>query len=171
MPGERILLGRVVGVFGVAGWVKIESFTEPRENLLKYRPWRLRLGEGEQVVELDVERPRGRAQGKGMVAELPEVSDRDAAAKWVGAEIWVDRARLPKLKRGEIYWADLEGLTVIAQDGTRFGTVSHLFATGANDVLVVRGERERLIPYLPNSVVLSIDLDAREMRVDWDPEF
>ena len=171
MPSEPILLGRIVGVFGVAGWVKLESFTEPRENLLKYRPWRLRRGEGEQAIELEVERPRGRAQGKGMMAELPGIADRDAAACWVGAEIWVDRARLPKLKRGEVYWADLEGLTVIATNGTTLGTVSHLFATGANDVLVVRGERERLIPYLPNSVVLSVDLNAREIRVDWDPEY
>jgi 16S rRNA processing protein RimM len=166
-----MLLGRVVGVFGVDGWVKIESYADPRENLLKYRPWRLRRGEGDQATEVEVQRPRGRVQGKGMVAELPGVADRDAAASWVGAEIWVDRSRLPKLKPGEIYWADMEGLAVITTDGTRLGTVSHLFATGANDVLVVRGERERLIPYLPGRVVLSIDMAAREMRVDWDPEF
>jgi 16S rRNA processing protein RimM len=162
-----VLLGRIVGVFGVEGWVKVHSYTEPRENILRYRPWRLRQGDVERVIE----QPRGRVQGKGLAAKLPGIDDRDAAAALAGSEIWIARAALPKPKRGEYYWTDLEGLEVVAADGTALGRVSHLFATGANDVLVVRGERERLIPFLPGAVVKDVDLDAGTIRVEWDPEF
>ena len=166
--GDRlVLLGRIVGVFGVQGWVKVESFTEPRDNILRYKPWRVRRGTSESLVA----KPQGRAQGKGIVALLPETADRDAAAALVGAEIWIERDRLPKPRKGEWYWTDLEGLEVVTLQGVRLGTVSHLVATGANDVLVVAGERERLIPFLPGSTVSEVDLAARTIRVDWDPEF
>jgi 16S rRNA processing protein RimM len=162
-----VLLGRIVGVFGVEGWVKVHSYTEPRENILRYRPWRLRQGDAERVIE----KPQGRVHGKGLVAKLTGIDDRDAAAALSGSEVWIARDALPKPRRGEYYWADLEGLEVITGDGTALGRVSHLFATGANDVLVVRGERERLIPFLPGAVVTDVDLDAGLIRVDWDPEF
>ncbi len=95
----------------------------------------------------------GRAQGKGMIARLPGIDDRDAAAELLGAEIRILRSALPKPKRGEYYWIDLEGLSVSSVEGVELGRVSHLFATGANDVLVVRdGDRERLIPYVMGAV-------------------
>ena len=165
-PG-RVLLGKIVGVFGVEGWVKVHSYTEPRENLLRYKPWIVRGASGESVVE----KPQGRVQGPGLVAKLPGVEDRDRAAGMIGAEILVDRAQLPKAKPGEYYWSDLEGLEVKLEDGTSLGTVSHLFSTGANDVIVVRGERERLLPYIPGDVVKVVDLEGRVIVVDWDPEF
>ncbi|HVF33964.1 MAG TPA: ribosome maturation factor RimM [Candidatus Saccharimonadia bacterium] len=165
-PG-RVLLGKVVGVFGVEGWVKVHSYTEPRENLFRYKPWIVRSASGDRTVE----KPTGRVQGQGIVAQLPEVADRDAAAALIGAEILVDRSTLPQPKQGEYYWSDLEGLEVKLEDGTLLGTVSHLFSTGANDVLVVRGTRERLLPYLPGDVVKKIDLERRVIEVDWDPEF
>ena len=163
---RRVLLGRIVGVFGIAGWVKVESFTEPRENILRYRPWIVVHG----GQETEVSKPEGRTQGKGFVAKLPQAEDRDQAAALVGAEIHVDRAQLPKAAEGEIYWADLEGLEVVLEDGTVLGKVSHLFPTGANDVIVVRGAKERLIPYV-NDVVKAVDLDAKRITVDWDPDF
>ena len=163
---RRILLGRVVGVFGVAGWVKVESFTEPRDNILRYRPWTVVHG----GVETEVAKPQGRLQGKGLVAKLPQADDRDQAAALHGAEIFGDRAQLPKAGDNEIYWADLEGLEVVLEDGTSLGTVSHLFPTGANDVIVVRGAKERLIPYV-DGVVKQVDLGAKRVTVDWDPEF
>ena len=153
-------------MFGIAGWVKIESFTEPRENILRYRPWTLVHG----GVETEVAKPQGRTQGKGFVAKLPQADDRDQAAALLGAEIFIDRAQLPKAEEGEIYWADLEGLEVVLEDGTVLGNVSHLFPTGANDVIVVRGTRERLIPYVTD-VVKSVDLEAKRITVDWDPDF
>ncbi|HEY6941498.1 ribosome maturation factor RimM [Dokdonella sp.] len=163
-----VLLGKVVGVHGVRGELKLESYTEPRTQIFRYMPWRMRSAAGETVVEGG----RGRAQGKGIVAELPGVTDRDAAAALVGTEIWVARSALPKAAPGEYYWADLEGLEVVTVEGRALGRVSHLIATGSNDVLVVRdAERERLIPFLPGRFVTAVDLDGGLITVDWDPEF
>jgi 16S rRNA processing protein RimM len=169
MSGERrVLLGKVVGVFGVRGWLKLQSHTEPRSALFDYRPWTLR----HRGVERSVEKIEGREQGRGLVASFPGIDTREAAETLIGAEIWVDRAQLPKPRRGEYYWVDLETLAVQTVDGVALGRVSHLFATGANDVLVaVDGERERLIPFLPDDVVKKVDLEAGLIVVDWDPEF
>ncbi len=165
---RRVLLGKIVGLFGVDGWVKVESYTEPRVRIFKYLPWSLKTGAG----EIQVTQVQGRAHGKGLVALLPEVEDRDAAQVWIGAEIWVQRSALPKAKRGEYYWADLEGLDVVNLDGVAFGKVSHLFSTGANDVIVVRdGVRERLIPFVLKQFVMEVNLDSARITVDWDPDF
>lgn len=168
MSADRLLaVGRIVGIHGVDGWVKLESWTEPRLRIFSYRPWRLTLA----GTEFEVASASGHEQGKGMVAKLPGCDDRDAAAKLIGAEIQVPRSALPKPKRGEYYWTDLEGLAVVTVDGVDFGIVSHLFSTGANDVLVVHGERERLIPYVTGQFVKEVDLKAGRITVDWDPDF
>lgn len=167
MDDRQVLLGRIVGVFGVEGWVKLHSFTEPRENIFRYKPWTLRGPAGESTVD----KPQGRAQGKGVVARLSGVDDRDAAAALVGTEIWVPREALPKPRQGEYYWADLEGMAVRTVEGVDLGRVSHLFATGANDVMVVQGDRERLIPFVVGLQVVAVDVDARCIEVDWDPAF
>ena len=169
--GRRVLLGRIVGVSGVQGWIKLESWTDPREGIFDYSPWVLvRQGHGaveeREIVPLD-----GRAQGKGIVARLPGVEDREQARQWVGFDIFVPRAALPPPGPDEFYWIDLEGLAVQTVDGVDLGRVSHLFETGSNDVLVVRGARERLIPFLRPDVVRSIDFDRGSITVDWDPDF
>jgi 16S rRNA processing protein RimM len=167
--GEKlVLLGRIVGVHGVRGELKLESYTEPRTQIFSYQPWLLRSASGEKQIQ-DC---RGRTQGKGLVAELPGIADRDAAAALVGGEIWVARSALPAAKPGEYYWSDLEGLEVVTIEGVSLGKVSHLIATGANDVLVVMdGKRERLIPFLVGQFVTNVDLGAASVTVDWDPEF
>lgn len=163
-----LVVGKVVGLSGVQGWIKLESYTEPRMRIFAYQPWLLNKGEEAR----EISGAHGREQGKGMIAALPGIADRDAAAALVGAEIRVLRAVLPKPKRGEYYWTDLEGMEVVAVDGTALGRVSHLFATGANDVLVARdGERERLIPFVLDQFVRAVDLDKRRITVDWDPNF
>jgi 16S rRNA processing protein RimM len=163
-----LVVGKVVGLSGVQGWIKLESYTEPRMRIFAYQPWLLSKGaEGREISGA-----HGREQGKGMIAALPGVTDCDAAAALVGWEIRVPRSALPKAKRGEYYWTDLEGMEVVAIDGTALGRVSHLFATGANDVLVAHdGERERLIPFVLNQYVHAVDLDKRRITVDWDPNF
>ena len=166
-PDRLLTVGRIVGIHGVDGWVKLESWTEPRLRIFSYRPWRLTLAGS----EFEAASAQGHEQGKGMVAKLPGCDDRVAAAKLVGATIQVPRSALPKPKRGEYYWTDLEGLIVVTVDGVDLGKVSHLFATGANDVLVVRGERERLIPFVTGQFVKEVDLKAGRITVDWDPEF
>jgi len=165
---RRILLGKIVALFGVDGWVKVESYTEPRMRIFKYLPWCLKT----QAGETQIAQVQGRAHGQGLVALLPQVEDRNAAQAWIGAEVWVQRSALPKAKRGEYYWADLEGLDVVNLDGVAFGKVSHLFSTGANDVIVVRdGGRERLIPFVLKQFVTEINLDSARITVDWDPDF
>lgn len=163
-----VLLGKIVGVHGVRGELKLESYTEPRAQIFSYRPWLMRSAAG----EISVDECRGRTQGKGLVAELPGIADRDAAVALVGTEIWVTRSVLPAPKPGEYYWSDLEGLEVVTVEGVALGRVSHLVATGSNDVLVVKdAKRERLIPFLFGSYVTSVDFDAGRVTVDWDPDF
>lgn len=162
-----VLVGRIVGLSGVHGEVKLESYTEPRTRIFSYQPWMLKSDSGES----EISGCRGRAQGKGIVATLPDIGDRDAAARLVGSEIWVRRSALPRSKRGEYYWADLEGLEVVTVEGVTLGKVSHLVSTGANDVLVVSGERERLIPFVIDDYVKAVDFDRGRITVDWDPEF
>ncbi len=167
--GEKlVLLGRIVGVHGVRGELKLESYTEPRMQIFRYQPWLLRSASGERKIDAC----HGRTQGKGIVAELPGIADRDAAAALVGAEIWVMRSVLPAPQLGEYYWSDLEGLEVVTVEGVSLGKVSHLVATGANDVLVVKdAKRERLIPFLIGQFVMKVDFEAASLTVDWDPEF
>lgn len=147
------------------GWVKVFSDTRPRENILDYSPWLVKQRDGWKEVAL----AEGRVHGRGVIARLEGYSDRDQAQTLMGAEIAIRRSQLPPPKAGEHYWADLEGLRVVNLQGVELGTVSHLFETGANDVLVVTGERERLLPYTRH-VIREVDLTARVLRVDWDPE-
>ena len=164
---RRILLGRVLGAFGVRGEIKLQSFTDPPMALLRYQPWQLQHA----GVESELSGVNGRETAKGVVARFPGVEDRDAAEALRGAEVWVARSRLPAPKPGEYYWVDLEGLTVVNREGVELGTVSHLFETAANDVMVVTGDRERLIPYLPDRFVFDIDFEAKKITVDWDADF
>lgn len=164
---RRILLGRVAGVHGVRGGLKIESFTEPRGQILEYQPWTLRHAGAESVWRAHalVREPR-------LAVRLDGIDDRDAAAALIGAEIWVGREQLPTPPAGEYYWADLEGLAVVNLEGIELGVVERVFATGANDVLVVRSnDAERLIPFVQGSHVREIDLAAGRMLVDWDADF
>lgn len=168
MSQERLIkLGKVVGVHGVRGELKIESHTDPRDRLFRYQPWTLRQGRSER----ELEGVTGQDNGRNVLARFPGVEDRDQALALVGAEIWVPRSHLPPPAPGEYYWVDLEGLPVRTVDGVDLGTVSHLLATGANDVVVVRGERERYIPFIQGDVIRSIDIDGGGLVVDWDPDF
>lgn len=164
---RRISAGKISGVFGIKGWVKVFSFTDPKENILGYSPWLLR--KGDFVGEFKV--LTGKAQGRSVVAQLEGINDRDEAAKLQGAEIEILYSQLPEAEHGSYYWADLIGLKVITTQGVELGRVDHLMETGANDVLVVSGDKERLIPFLQPQTVISIDLDAGILIVDWDPEF
>lgn len=167
---EPVIMGRISGLYGVRGWVKVYSYSEPRDNILQYTTWLIRPQGGKQAWR-EIGNLNGRVHGKGIVVQLEGVNDRDMAASLIGYEIAIRREQFPALEEGEFYWADLEGLRVLNQDDVDLGTVKGLFSTGANDVMVVKGERERLIPFIREQVIRSIDLAAGEIRVDWDPEF
>jgi len=164
---QLIVVGKISGLFGVKGWIKVYSFTEPRENILTYSPWTLKKGtDVKQMTVLD-----GSLHGKAIVAGLEGITDRDLATTLVGYEILIDANNLPKPPEGEYYWRDLIGLQVETEQSVVLGIVDYLLETGSNDVLVVKGERERLIPFLQGQFVKKIDLQTGKMIVDWDPEF
>jgi len=165
---RRILLGRVAGAFGVRGEIKLESWTEPRSAIFRYQPWILRSPSGQESTLTGV---RGRDSGKHLVARFPGVEDRDTVEAMRGTEVFVARSVLPPPQPDEYYWVDLEGLDVQTVEGLSLGTVSHLFSTGSNDVLVARGDRERMIPFVQPDFIRSVDFEANLIVVDWDPEF
>jgi 16S rRNA processing protein RimM len=170
---KRILVGRIHGAFGVRGEIKLESFTDPVRGILRYQPWILRDARG---AERELSGAHGRETAKGLVATLPGVEDRDAADALRGTEVWVPRAVLPPPGPGEYYWVDLEGMRVVNLEGADLGTVTHLFATGANDVLVTQGgvpgsSPERMIPFLQPDTIRAVDFDAGLVTVDWDADF
>jgi 16S rRNA processing protein RimM len=164
---RRVLLGKVLGALGLRGELKLQSFTRPREALFGYQPWIL----AQRGVERQLFGARGEDNGRHLVARFPGIEDRTAAEALRGAEIWILRSQLPPPQPGEYYWVDLEGLRVRNLEGVDFGVVSHLFDTGANEVLVAHGERERLIPFVQPDFVKSVDFEAGCITVDWDPDF
>ena len=160
----QVVLGRIAGVFGVKGWVKVFSHTEPREGILKYQNWLLKRGDSWQAVTVE----DGKPHGKSVIAKLADVEDRDAAADLLDTDIAVSREDMPATQAGEYYWADLEGLQVVHRDGRSLGKVAYLMATGANDVLVVDGDGESLIPFVMGEVILDVDLALGQISVDWE---
>lgn len=167
-PTRRILVGRIHGAFGVRGELKLESLTDPQTNLLRYAPLILRDAQGR---EREVTGARARVGGKGLIGTFPGVDDRDAAEALRGAELYVLRSALPPPKDGEFYWIDLEGMRVVNLEGIEFGNVSSVFSNGANDVMVVRGDRERLVPFARPDYVKSLDFEDGTIVVDWDADF
>jgi 16S rRNA processing protein RimM len=180
--GEWLVVGRITGCYGIKGWVKIHSYTDPQENLLGFGQWMLRRRDGVEPIDFD----DGRVQGRGLVAHIAGVDDRTLAEAYSGLEIAVRAECLPRLEQGDYYWSQLQGLQVWCRDGSRrgtgeqgaaqrvlLGTVDYLIETGANDVLVVKpsagsiDDRERLIPYLPGDVVTGVYLDRAVIEVDW----
>ncbi len=160
---KTVVLGRILGVYGVRGWLKVFSETSPLENIFSYSPWLIE-GDDQQVVGW-------RRHGKGLVAQLQGYDDRDQARTLTGKAISIRRDQLPPPSADECYWVDLQGLRVETREGVLLGQVSHLIETGSNDVLVVRGARERLLPFIWGQFVLDVDFDAGLVLVDWDPEF
>ncbi len=181
------LLGVITGHHGVRGWVRIRSHTRPAEEILQYDPWTLLPGD-DRSLSGSADRDRqatdvsgswrvadSRRQKNGLIVRLDGITSRDEAAPLIGLQIAVPDAEMPPPPDGEYYWADLIGLNVVNQDGERLGVVDHLLETGANDVLVVRQEgeaesTERLIPWGPD-VIDGVDLDNRELRVNWGLDY
>lgn len=164
--GDWIEVGRVGGAYGVRGWLRLVSYTSDPEALTRYRPWRFQsAGRSMEPTVLEL-----RPHGRGFVAHIAECVTREDAEAWRGALVVVPVSVLPPLPTGQYYWGQLVGLAVETEGGRPLGSVVRLFETGANDVLVVQGERERLLPYVPH-VVRNVDLGSRRMIVDWDPDF
>ena len=161
-----VVLGQINGVFGVKGWVKVFDYSRERGGILDHPRWLVgRAGSWKEVALI-----AGQRHGKGVIAQLEQCGDRDQALSLVGLEIAVKPEWLGPPDDGEFYWFQLKGLTVLNLEGERLGTVDHLLETGANDVMVVKSERDRLIPYVPERIH-DVDLEKGQIIVDWDAAF
>lgn len=161
---EYITVGKVGAPYGIKGYLKIHSFTEWVGTIFEYTPWYLKNENGWQSIKVT----DGREHGKGIIAKFEGLNTPESARALTGKIIGIKRSQLPQLQKDEYYWSDLEGLTVINQDGKVLGKIIYILETGSNDVLVIKDEKEHAIPYLPGSVVLSVDLVKREMHVNWE---
>lgn len=161
-----ICVGHILGAQGIQGWVRVFSNTSPRENIVGYSPWLI-----EQAGELKPVEVRGRLQGKRVLAKLDGIDDRTRAEGLAGCELYIDPDQLPRLEAGDYYWSDLIGLKVETLAAEPLGVVEAMMETGADDVMVLQGERERLIPFVMDKIVTEVDLENRRMVVDWSPEY
>jgi len=159
-----MVLGRVSALFGVRGWVKVFSYTEPRDALLQYKELLI----GREGIWQPAELVEGQQHGKSVIALFRGFDDRDEAAALIGAELGVHRDNLPEPGDGQYYWSDLIGLKVVHRDGTELGTIDEMLETGANDVMVVKGKVERLIPFVRDEIVINVDLSEGRVDVDWE---
>lgn len=167
-----VVLGKIRGVFGVRGWVRVESFTDPVENLLDYARWRVSTRSGHRILCPQ----EGRWHGPGLIVQLGTedgglIADRDAAAALVNAEICVSRTELPALPEGEVYWSDLVGLRVIGIDDEALGNVTAVLKNPAHPILQVGAEPGLLIPFVRGAIVESVDLERGEIRVQWASDY
>jgi len=163
VQSKQLAVGKIMGAHGIRGWVKVYSYTDPVENILDYSPWQIFThGEWREVKVLE-----GRVQGKGVVARLEGINDRNAAELMQQVPIEVARDALPDADDGEFYWDELEGLAVVNREGVALGTVSHLFETDAHPILVaVDGETERMIPFV-EAYIDEVDVEHGKVVVDW----
>jgi 16S rRNA processing protein RimM len=160
-------MGRILGPFGLKGWVKVKTFTEEPGSLGAFERWIVQTREGWQekpVLEFAV-------HAKGPVARLEGCEDREAAFRFQGCDVAVTRAELGEPAEGSLYWVDLVGLDVVDETGSALGKVEGLFESGETSVLVVRGEQnERMIPFI-TEYVKSVDRDAKRITVDWKADY
>lgn len=163
---KKIMVGRFGAAHGVRGWIKIHSFTEPRANILTYLPWLIEDAQGWHEFHFTDQKHNEQS----IIVKPANCDTPEQVRLYTNKLIAIERALLPASTEADYYWTDLEGLKVINQQQQLLGIVDHLFNTGANDVLVVKGDKERLLPYHKNTV-LSVDLANGIIQVDWDADF
>jgi 16S rRNA processing protein RimM len=163
-----VVMGRLLGPFGVEGWVKVNAFTESAQSLGAYERWAVRTGAG--WLEMDVE--DFAVHSRGPVAKLAGCDDREAAQKLRNAEVAIRREAMGEADEGTLYRIDLVGLEVVDAGGAKLGEVEGFFDAGDTTVMVVRGEerRERMIPFV-NEYVKAVDRESRRITVDWKADY
>ncbi len=160
---SQIVVGKVSGCFGVKGWLKIFSYCDPRENITTYKSW--------NVGDKTFEGVESKKHGKLIVAKLKGIDDKDTAQTLIGSIIRIEKDQLSQLDPDEYYWHDLIGLEVNNTKGIKFGKVTSILETGTHDVIVIAGDRERLVPYITdqsnNKTIIDVDLTTKTITVDW----
>lgn len=162
-------MGRFGRVFGIKGWIHVISFTNPKENILSYFPWWAALNkEADNWQELVV--THHHQDEKSIRVKLEGCESPEEAQCFVNKDIAIPRDMLPSLSPDQYYWSELEGLLVKNTQNIVLGHVDHLFETGSNDVMVVKGDRTHWIPFL-TSTILQVNLEEKCILVDWDADF
>lgn len=159
-------MGRVAMPFGVQGWVKVRVFTHELDSLINYPVWQINENGNWQSVKV----LQANVHGQGLIAHFAGCHDRDAALRLKGCDIGIARSALPAAGVDEYYWADLIGLRVVNCQDEFLGTVAEVLTTGANDVLVVQGERQRLLPFVAQ-VIIEVNLKTKQINVAWEADF
>lgn len=159
-----VVIGQINGIYGTKGWVKVFSHTQPMGNILSYQPWLVKTNDGWQSLKvLNSHKP---VEGKAIVVQLESLVDRDQAREFIGADIAILRDQLP-VDDG-FYWVDLIGCKVVDQDQNILGQVTEMIETGAHDVMRIKnGSEQILIPFVRDVFVLAVDLDQKQISVDW----
>ncbi|HAS16190.1 MAG TPA: ribosome maturation factor RimM [Idiomarina abyssalis] len=170
---EQIVVGRLGAVYGVKGWLKVQSFTDDPESIFEYSPWLL-----SQKTEREMKVVEWRRHNNGLIARLEGISDRDEAARLTGADICITADELPALADDEFYWRDLIGMRVVNTKGYDMGVVEQIMPTASNDVLVVKansndgfGKSERLIPFIQSEYVTEVNKEEKRIQVEWPSDF
>lgn len=188
---SMVVIARITTVYGVKGWVKIHSYTNPIENFIGYQDCYLDRGDQWDPIDFDTVKKHG----KGLVALIDGVNDREQARTFCQCDIAISSGDFPDLNADEFYWHQLQGLEVYTEGAGHerllLGKVDYVMETGANDVLVVRpshpgitgksdgagdenesiDKAERLIPWIKDQVVKKVDIESGVILVDWDPDF
>ena len=159
-----VVMGRIRAPHGLKGWIKIQPFTRETEGLLDYPAWWVGSGDEWQQHRIS----ESAVHGSMVVARLEGFTDREAAAGLRGKDIAVPRVAMPQNREGEFYWNDLIGMEVFHRNERKLGLVTKIIETGANAVLVVQGDKELLVPFIED-VIVSVDLKARTVIVEWEP--
>lgn len=183
---ERVIVGRITGVYGIQGWIKVFSYTDPMEAIVDYNPWYIRAENRKNAPWSKIRLKAGKRHAKTVIAKLEGCNDCNTATSYIGNEISIKPEQLEELKgEDEYYWRDLLGLRVINQQGITLGIVKNLMETGANDVLVVTAEndateetdveqkkhKEHLIPWTMHNAIIAVDIEQGVIEVDWDADF
>jgi 16S rRNA processing protein RimM len=162
-----VIVGRFGRAHGIKGFVRVNSFTEPPDNILGYTNWHAYIAK--QWVPLKILQTE--IHDKAILVQIEGYNEREQVAHLTNREIAVSRSQLPLLKQGEYYWFELIGMQVVNQLGQSLGRVTEIMPTGSNDVLVVEGEKRHLVPYLLGQFVIDIDTKQGLITVDWDVDF
>lgn len=168
VPTEgSVIVGRILGPWGIRGWVQVFSYTDPPTAIFDYHSWHIQ-GQDEPISPIEYKR-----SGKRLVALLPGIDSPEQAQKWVDKAISIQRSQLPPLPMGEFYWHDLIGLRVVNREGDCLGHIKQMLATGAHDVMEIESFAgdDVLIPFVQGTYVDSVSLDEKAVAVNWPTDW
>ena len=162
---KKIYLGKITGVHGIKGWLKIQSYSSPPENILNYPSWIITNKGEEDFYSIE----QGRKQNNKIVVKLEKIDDRNTAESLINSKIQILRSDLPKLSNENYYWSDLVGLSVLNSEETVIGKIESLIETGANDVMVIITLKDEriLIPFVMHEIIKEVDIELNYVKVDW----